>query len=303
MTNLASGPDLVFIDRLEGAPEFMYSTSIETQWLEGYDSSCFQMDWDASLDPETAENRCVIPTDLMEEYGIRLGDRIWLEVWCSDAYGYSRSQIGLRVVGAYAQTGRANNIYTNLSMLRYPYAYDEDLELCTLGGVYLAKSISGATFKIADCTDLTAVKQALYDMELSAVGKLRAVRNFVIINDAAYLTTERAAAQRLWYMQHLFPVVYAIALGLAYLIAFLQVQSRRKELRTMRSVGADSRTAYWSLYWEQLMLAALGAVLGAGLCLALGLTAAFAALWLLGAHVALRRANSRHILKNRREVE
>ena len=123
--------------------------------------------------------------------------------------------------------------------------------------------------------------------------------------------TERAAAQRLWYMQHLFPVVYAIALGLAYLIAFLQVQSRRKELRTMRSVGADSRTAYWSLYWEQLMLAALGAVLGAGLCLALGwgtalglgLTAAFAVLWLLGAHVALRRANSRHILKNRREVE
>lgn len=112
-------------------------------------------------------------------------------------------------------------------------------------------------------------------------------------------------------MQHLFPVVYAIALGLAYLIAFLQVQSRRKELRTMRSVGADSRTAYWSLYWEQLMLAALGAVLGAGLCLALGwgtalglgLTAAFAGLWLLGAHVALRRANSRHILKNRREVE
>ena len=162
------------------------------------------------------------------------------------------------MVGAYAQTGRANNIYTNLSMLHYPYAYDEDLELCTLGGVYLAKSISGATFKIADCTDLTAVKQALYDMELSAVGKLRAVRNFVIINDAAYLNTERAAAQRLWYMQHLFPVVYAIALGLAYLIAFLQVQSRRKELRTMRSVGADSRTAYWSLYWEQLMLAALG---------------------------------------------
>lgn len=311
MANLSSGPDLVFIDRLEGAPEFMYSTSIKTQWLEGYDSSCFQMDWDASLDPETAENRCVISTDMMDQYGIRLGDWIWLEVRCSSAYSYSRSQIGLRVVGAYAQTGRANNIYTNLSMLRYPYAYDEDLELCTLGGVYLAKSISGATFKIADCTDLTAVKQALYDMELSAVGKLRAVRNFVIINDAAYLNTERAAAQRLWYMQHLFPVVYAIALGLAYLIAFLQVQSRRKELRTMRSVGADSRTAYWSLYWEQLMLAALGAVLGAGLCLALGwgtalglgLTAAFAVLWLLGAHVALRRANSRHILKNRREVE
>lgn len=148
-------------------------------------------------------------------------------------------------------------------------------------------------------------------MGLSEVGRISSIRNFVIINDAAYLTTERAAAQRLWYMQHLFPVVYAIALGLAYLLAFLQVQSRRRELRTMRSVGADRKTAYGSLFLEQLMLAAMGAVLGAGLCLVLGwgsrlglgLTAAFAVLWLLGAHVALCRANSRHILKNRREVE
>lgn len=175
----------------------------------------------------------------------------------------------------------------------------------------MRQAYSGATFSIPSCTDLTAVKQALHDMGLSEVGRISSIRNFVIINDAAYLTTERAAAQRLWYMQHLFPVVYAIALGLAYLLAFLQVQSRRRELRTMRSVGADRKTAYGSLFLEQLMLAALGAVLGAGLCLALGwgsrlglgLTAAFAVLWLLGAHAALCRANSRHILKNRREVE
>ena len=43
-------------------------------------------------------------------------------------------------------------------------------------------------------------------------------------------------------------LVYAIALGLAYLLAFLQVQSRRRELRTMRSVGADRKTAYGSLF-------------------------------------------------------
>ena len=183
--------------------------------------------------------------------------------------------------------------------------------ILTRGGICMRQAYSGATFSIPSCTDLTSVKQALHDMGLSEVGRISSIRNFVIINDAAYLTTERAAAQRLWYMQHLFPVVYAIALGLAYLLAFLQVQSRRRELRTMRSVGADRKTAYGSLFLEQLMLAAMGAVLGAGLCLVLGwgsrlglgLTAAFAVLWLLGAHVALCRANSRHILKNRREVE
>lgn len=50
-------------------------------------------------------------------------------------------------------------------------------------------------------------------------------------------------------------------------------------------------------------LVGMAAVLGWGSRLGLGLTAAFAVLWLLGAHVALCRANSRHILKNRREVE
>ena len=293
MANLAAGPELILINRLEGAPEFMYSTSLVTQWLEGYDSSVF-----AEENGALERNICAIPTDLMDQYDIRLGDTIELEVLCSNQYEQYRNLVRFLVVCSYVQEGRSNNIYTTLRGPQY-------------GGVNLNRAISGATFSIPSCTDLTAMKQALYDMGLSAVGKLRPVRNFVIINDAAYLTTERAAAQRLWYMQHLFPVVYAIALGLAYLLAFLQVQSRRRELRTMRSVGADRKTAYGSLFLEQLMLAALGAVLGAGLCLALGwgsrlglgLTAAFAVLWLLGAHVALCRANSRHILKNRREVE
>ena len=293
MANLAAGPELILINRLEGAPEFMYSTSLVTQWLEGYDSSVF-----AEENGALERNICAIPTDLMDQYDIRLGDTIELEVLCSNQYEQYRNLVRFLVVCSYVQEGRSNNIYTTLRGPQY-------------GGVNLNRAISGATFSVPSCADLTAVKQALYDMGLSAVGKLRPVRNFVIINDAAYLTTERAAAQRLWYMQHLFPVVYAIALGLAYLLAFLQVQSRRRELRTMRSVGADRKTAYGSLFLEQLMLAALGAVLGAGLCLALGwgsglglgLTAAFAVLWLLGAHVALCRANSRHILKNRREVE
>ena len=262
----------------------------------------------------------------MDEYGIRLGDWIWLE---TITYPYTNSndtqiiQVAFRVVGAFVQTGRANNIYANLDMPKYfldlsmasVYEWStQDLPggtILTRGGICMRQAYSGATFSIPSCTDLTSVKQALHDMGLSEVGRISSIRNFVIINDAAYLTTERAAAQRLWYMQHLFPVVYAIALGLAYLLAFLQVQSRRRELRTMRSVGADRKTAYGSLFLEQLMLAALGAVLGAGLCLVLGwgsrlglgLTAAFAVLWLLGAHVALCRANSRHILKNRREVE
>ena len=207
------------------------------------------------IDPNTGhivkdkppENRCLIPTDMMDEYGIRLGDWIWLE---AITYPYTNSndtqiiQVAFRVVGAFVQTGRANNIYANLDMPKYfldlsmasVYEWStQDLPggtILTRGGICMRQAYSGATFSVPSCADLTAVKQALHDMGLSEVGRISSIRNFVIINDAAYLTTERAAAQRLWYMQHLFPVVYAIALGLAYLLAFLQVQSRRRELRT-----------------------------------------------------------------------
>lgn len=325
--NLRSGPELVFINRLEGAPEFAYSSSIEAQWLEGYDSSFFSEQptegEDGSIPIEQLENRCVIPTSMMEEYGIRLGDRIWLETIRNIDGADVISQLGFRVVGAYVQPGRSDNIYVNLSALNQIGLYGAGglsglyteqgklFQVCFYGGAYSESAYSGLTFRIPSCAKLTDIKQALYDKGLSAVGNILDIRNFVLINDAAYLTTERAATQRLWYMQHLFPVVYAIALGLGYLIAYLQGQSRKKELRTMRSVGASGGTAFWSLYWEQLLLALLGVALGAGLCLALGwstelgllLTAAFAALWLLGALVSLSRANGRHILKNRREVE
>lgn len=325
--NLRSGPELVFINRLEGAPEFAYSSSIETQWLEGYDSSFFSEQptegENGYIPIEQLENRCVIPTTMMEEYGIQLGDRIWLETIRNIDGADMISQLGFRVVGSYVQPGRSNNIYVNLSVLNQIGQYGAGglsglyteqgkvFQVCFYGGAYSESAYSGLTFRIPSCAKLTDIKQVLYDKGLSAVGNILNIRNFVLINDASYLTTERVATQRLWYMQHLFPVVYAIALGLGYLIAYLQGQSRKKELRTMRSVGASGRTAFWSLYWEQLMLALLGAALGAGLCLALGwstelgllLTAAFAALWLLGALVSLSWANGRHILKNRREVE
>lgn len=314
LADLKSGPELVFLNnRLEGAPEFASSSSVETQWLEGYDSDFFRMSCG-----DTNGNCCVLPTSMMEEYGIRLGDSVWLEVACTYRSYTEIQEVSLRVVGSYVQPGRSDNIYINFaaqdSYDLQGEAYQEQgtsFIVWSSGGLYSENAISGATFRIPSCAKLTDIKQALYDSGLSAVGNIRSIRNFVLINDASYLTTERAATQRLWYMQHLFPVVYAIALGLGYLIAHLQVQSRKKELRTMRSVGACGSTAFWSLYWEQLLLALAGALLGAALCLALGwstelglcLTAAFAASWLLGALVALSRANGRHILKNRREVE
>ena len=76
-------------------------------------------------------------------------------------------------------------------------------------------------------------------------------------------------------------------------------------------MGVSPASAFWSLYWEQLLLVLLGAALGTGACLLLGEGSpaggawllAFSLSYLLGALAAIRRSNRRHILKNRREQE
>lgn len=93
---LRSGPKLVFTNSLKGAPEFLSRTSVEVEWLEGYDEGFLAADPTLEIDPNTGhivkdkppENRCLIPTDMMDEYGIRLGDWIWLE---AITYPYTNS--------------------------------------------------------------------------------------------------------------------------------------------------------------------------------------------------------------------
>ena len=230
--------------------------------------------------------------------------------------------MSFRVVGRYVQEGAANHIYASLNLFE-PWtgqAYKK-------GIIYVQRSVGGrlhttfyvngpmtyqsATFTVPDCSDLESVKDALYQAGFSETSHLRSLRSFVTINDASYLSALHAAQQRLWYMDRLFPLIDALAVALAFLLGRLLLGRRAGELRTLRSMGVSPASAFWSLYWEQLLLVLLGAALGTGACLLLGEESPAAGAWLLafslsyllGALAAIRRSNRRHILKNRREQE
>ncbi len=311
MDYLRSRDEIIFTSSLHGAPEFLYSQSVEVEYLPGWDESFLSA-------PRGEEDACILPSSLMEEYHIALGDTVTLEM----PGNFDSFLMSFRVVGRYVQEGAANHIYASLNLFE-PWtgqAYKK-------GIIYVQRSVGGrlhttfyvngpmtyqsATFTVPDCSDLESVKDALYQAGFSETSHLRSLRSFVTINDASYLSALHAAQQRLWYMDRLFPLIDALAVALAFLLGRLLLGRRAGELRTLRSMGVSPASAFWSLYWEQLLLVLLGAALGAGACLLLGEESPAAGAWLLafslsyllGALAAIRRSNRRHILKNRREQE
>lgn len=311
MDYLRSRDEIIFTSSLHGAPEFLYSQSVEVEYLPGWDESFLSA-------PRGEEDACILPSSLMEEYHIALGDTVTLEM----PGNFDSFLMSFRVVGRYVQEGAANHIYASLNLFE-PWtgqAYKK-------GIIYVQRSVGGrllttfyvngpmtyqsATFTVPDCSDLESVKDALYQAGFSETSHLRSLRSFVTINDASYLSALHAAQQRLWYMDRLFPLIDALAVALAFLLGRLLLGRRAGELRTLRSMGVSPASAFWSLYWEQLLLVLLGAALGTGACLLLGEESpaggawllAFSLSYLLGALAAIRRSNRRHILKNRREQE
>lgn len=311
MDYLRSRDEIIFTSSLHGAPEFLYSQSVEVEYLPGWDESFLSA-------PRGEEDACILPSSLMEEYHIALGDTVTLEM----PGNFDSFLMSFRVVGRYVQEGAANHIYASLNLFE-PWTGQAHEK----GIIYVQRSVGGrllttfyvngpmtyqsATFTVPDCSDLESVKDALYQAGFSETSHLRSLRSFVTINDASYLSALHAAQQRLWYMDRLFPLIDALAVALAFLLGRLLLGRRAGELRTLRSMGVSPASAFWSLYWEQLLLVLLGAALGTGACLLLGEESsaggawllAFSLSYLLGALAAIRRSNRRHILKNRREQE
>ena len=311
MDYLRSRDEIIFTSSLHGAPEFLYSQSVEVEYLPGWDESFLSA-------PRGEEDACILPSSLMEEYHIALGDSVTLEM----PGNFDAFLMRFRVVGRYVQEGAANHIYASLNLFE-PWTGQAHEK----GIIYVQRSVEGglrttfyvngpmtyqsATFTVPDCSDLESVKDALYQAGFSETSHLRSLRSFVTINDASYLSALHAAQQRLWYMERLFPLIDALAVALAFLLGRLLLGRRAGELRTLRSMGVSPASAFWSLYWEQLLLVLLGAALGTGACLLLGEGSsaggawllAFSLSYLLGALAAIRRSNRRHILKNRREQE
>lgn len=321
---LASGPGYIRTNDLASVQEFYGCAELPVTFIDGYDLSMFSyipsdddvinitlpmdgyLEWMSGLRSSLTPG--LVSTVFLEDNGLAPGDEILVPMADGDG---NREYVELIIVGSYIKQGSADNIYAPLYDYHYrefdavynpkdpdnpyiilrvvPASYvfspepdPESLQLLTFGSF---------SFKMEGAAGLEAFKTFLYDSGYSEVNNARSIRSFITIEDKTFLAAQRAMSQRLWYMQKIFPALYILLELLAALIPFILIQARKRESALMRIQGAAKHTAFFSVFWEQMILCIPGVLTGAGVWIAFSgaptrqgfiLILLFALFWLLG---------------------
>lgn len=302
---LSKGANIAYTNDLYSVPEFYYSSTIITDFYDGYDASVFGQE--ASVFEQEAEDITfgIVSTAFMKENDVKLGDLILIvtnnivKVEHAQFRGTTNvlTPMVIRVIGSYVKAGGADNIYCPLRFYMSPSllsdkASDED----TLRDY----SLSSVHFRLTGSEALSGLKDYLYGKGYSEVNKIRNIRSFITIEDKAFLTTKSAMTQRIWYIDRTFPVLYILIELLAGLIPYILIQLRKREIAIMRGQGTSKARTFFNIFIEQLMLNAAGAVPGILVSqvffgkygdIGFILTGVFILCWLAGTVISIHQIN------------
>lgn len=328
-------PEIVALNGLAAAPEFIYSGTPEVQWLDGWDES-FLADPDACvsalelstffrsgalLQAEKTEPDpipCLVPESVMERFDLELGDTKQLcfqYLIDSDKWESWRD---ILIVGAFPQSGEDANIYAPLTLWcdedwitgeedLLPYGQRVELKFRDYEDrdryFYYNSRFSTCVFTLSDASKLEAFREYLNDKSFTRVDSLRANRTTVLLFDRSFVETVGGLGRYISFSGLLFPVLFALVAVLGFIISWLMVNSRRMEFAILRGLGAGRGRVFMSFFLEQAMLCLLGSLIGcAALWLAtggmqwLGAVAVFALCYLLGAALSVAAVGRTHLM-------
>jgi len=280
---LNRGPKLVLTNGVESAPEFFYSASVQTDYMEGYDESIL-----GEPIPDDGLPCCLVSTDFMEQNGVEYGDTIRMVVWYAGKLGEN----DLRVVGSFERQGSKDNIYCQLSLFIDPQmllAGDDN----TREKLY-RYTFDSASFEVS-AANLAEFKDYLSDYGYSDARHIGSVRAFLLLEDKIFNDTVDTLIQQNRYIRALYPCLYVLTGIIGMLVSFLLVAGRKSEYAIMRGLGARRVIPFLSLLTEQVLLCIVGCGLGLGVWVLLSgtvsplqmmLTAGFALCYFTGSVIS-----------------
>lgn len=287
-------PELIALNGLNAAPEFMHAQKPEITWLEGWDET-FLQSRDYHAFPSTltyfqggkllkAENEpiaypCLVSESLMERRGLKLGDT--LSVMMTYKHQTWEGDLGtdLTIVGSFPQTGGRSNIYVPLAFwsdpdwilgeedrkpagdrltMAFETPYDRDYFL------YATSFYETCVFTLADAAKLDDLRDYLQGQNFSQVGKLTRNRTTIMVHDQTFVETVEGLNRYISFGQILFPVLFAVVILLGFIISWLMINSRRMEFAILRGLGTSKMRVFFSFFWEQCLLCVAGCAMATG---------------------------------------
>jgi len=278
IAKIQRGPDLTAANDINSSPEFYYSDDISISFLKGYDQTVLSV-------PENDANvfSCIIPTDLMEEHQISLGDiiRLSLEHMIRNPIDNEKifAYYDLRVVGSYEKQGTENTIYAPLSLFfntgliwgegqpavdgKSNVINKPDFLSAKQKDSLLSNVFHSANFQLKDSHNLIKFKDFLTEYGYSQVREAGKVREFIILRDASFNNAVASIKQQNHYINILYPFLYALVGIISVTMAYLLITSRKFEFATMRGLGVPRTRTFFSFFSEQFFLCLAGTFVGA----------------------------------------
>lgn len=259
ISEILMGPQIIFTNDIDKAPQFYYGDGVDIEFLDGYNRDSYSED---NLDISI----CVVPDTLAMKEGLTLGDTITVyQHW--EGYKFKNKNrtndledVDMLVVGIYKNDAAKDYIYSPLEELISIdsfYADSEDMREYLFQHVF-----DSGTFVIPDASKLDEFRDYLTEYGFSESTKIRTHRSFVVINDKTYVLTLDTLNQQLKHIQILYPILYVLVGIAGFIVAFLVIHSRQKELSIMRVLGSNKYKTFMTFLVEQCILSFAGLIIG-----------------------------------------
>ena len=237
-TVTASG-DIVSFYMTNDPEESAYLRDVQIQYLEGYDSDSFH----------TTDPICIISSDLSHK--IAADGTVYLYT----PWGEQKSL----VVGTYLSEAEAVFVPWQL----WADMLEQD------GQSRKAHSMS---FTISDNRRLVEAKTALLDYFIPASRLNKSAGSLgLVIDDSLFIDSVVVLERGMALMRVVQILVYVMAVGISFLVAFLTIRTRRLELAVMRSMGTRYIMLYVEVLCEHLIFFMAGALVAWPISLVLGM--------------------------------
>ena len=168
--------------------------------------------------------------------------------------------------------------------------------------------VDSCSFDIRDNTRLEESKTEIY--KTFVVPKLTNQLDWktygVIVHDEEFTASVGEFESNLKTLRLLLPILLALFAGVGFLAAYLTTRGRKREFAVMRCIGRKQLGIFGQVFGEELLLALLGAAIGAGVAFAIEGSYPLAAvksaglllgLFLLGAAVACFAVTNVNVMK------
>lgn len=286
---------LILTNDIETVPEFYYEKDVPFTFLEGYSTEDFKKDYSNADDLP-----CLMSTQFMQENGIKLGDHVRITAyWRYVAYGQFTADaysFDLLVAGSYPRLSGADSIYIPYGFIKdsgiladwyyvensldagdlsnwrpsneYGFtsqaAYNQWVKTVTFHPLMKYNAVN---FMLTNTRELAAFKDKLDELGFSTVGKISRQRIFLVIEDQTLTETVNNLNRHISYMEIVYNAMYALSIGIGFVVSYLLTKTRRSEFAVMRSTGAGAFRTFVVFFTEQAVLCLVGTLLGAAVSL------------------------------------